>query len=258
MNTMIPFTYDSKEIRVIQDEKGNPWWVCKDICEILDYSEAASAVRILEDDEKGLHKVQTLQGEQDMLIISESGLYTLILRSNKPEAKPFRKWVTSEVLPTIRKTGSYSMPGCMKPDKSRHMLDVAREVERASRVLGATISVAKRLGLKGSRAVSKANEATFLATGFDCVKYIGINIETSGGRSELDAFINEKLNIDPEKSVSPPLLFAAFKKWRIEMELEPLGKFEFYEKITTELNIKRRRPTGSTVEVFEGIELKGE
>ncbi|MBR1602194.1 MAG: hypothetical protein IJ667_02000, partial [Synergistaceae bacterium] len=63
----------------------------------------------LDADEKGVTKCDTPGGMQDMTIVSESGLYTLIMRSNKPEAKRFRKWVTSEVLPSIRKTGSYSV-----------------------------------------------------------------------------------------------------------------------------------------------------
>lgn len=103
--TVIPFQYHSTQFRTITDEHGELWFVAKDVCEILEMK--TEQVRRLDDDEKGLRKTQTLGGEQEMVVISESGLYTLIIRSNKPEAKPFRKWVTSEVLPTIRKTGQY-------------------------------------------------------------------------------------------------------------------------------------------------------
>lgn len=94
------------QIRVI--EKNNePWFVAKDISEILEFSDASAMTRTLEDDEKGMHTIQTLGGNQEMIIINESGLYSSVLRSRKPEAKVFRKWVTSEVLPTIRKHGLY-------------------------------------------------------------------------------------------------------------------------------------------------------
>ena len=110
---IIPFQYESHEVRSMMID-GNPWFVASDVCNILDYTKAKDAIRILDDDEKGAQQMRTPGGNQTISIINESGLYTLILRSNKPEAKPFRKWVTSEVLPTIRKTGSYSL----EPERS--------------------------------------------------------------------------------------------------------------------------------------------
>ncbi len=111
MKDIIPFQFQNHELRVIIDENGNPWWVAKDACEILEHSNYRMAVEGLDDDERGVRKVYTPGGEQDMIVVTESGLYTLIIRSNKPQAKPFRKWVTSEVLPAIRKTGCYVAPG---------------------------------------------------------------------------------------------------------------------------------------------------
>ena len=101
------FNFENHQVRVVM--KGTePWWVAKDIADILDFRDAANAIRLLDEDEKGTQKVSTPGGEQEMSIISESGLYTLLMRSNKPEAKRFRKWVTSEVLPTIRRHGMYA------------------------------------------------------------------------------------------------------------------------------------------------------
>ena len=96
------------KIRVIM-RCSDPWFVAKDACDCLELTNVSKACQTLDEDEKGITKVYTLGGSQDMMLISESGLYTLIMRSNKPEAKVFRKWVTSEVLPSIRKTGSYSV-----------------------------------------------------------------------------------------------------------------------------------------------------
>ncbi|EOC0702576.1 Bro-N domain-containing protein [Salmonella enterica subsp. enterica serovar Kokomlemle] len=92
---------------------GEPWFVAKDVCNAIDID--VTQTRKLDDDERGLYSIQTLSGSQQMSIINESGLYTLILRCRdavKPGTVPhrFRKWVTNEVLPTIRKTGRYEHP----------------------------------------------------------------------------------------------------------------------------------------------------
>ena len=79
-----------------------------DVCAAIDIG--TEQIRRLDEDEKGLHLTQTLGGKQEMSVINESGLYALVLRSRKSEAKRFRKWVTSEVLPAIRKTGQYQQP----------------------------------------------------------------------------------------------------------------------------------------------------
>lgn len=86
---------------------GEPWFVAKDVCEILELGNVSQALVHLDADEKGIINVDTLGGQQKTLAITESGLYALIFRSRKPEARKFRKWVTSEVLPEIRKFGGY-------------------------------------------------------------------------------------------------------------------------------------------------------
>jgi len=162
MSNIIPFSYQEKEIRIIEDQDGNPWWVAKDVCEILDLADANKAVKNLDDDERGTTKVRTPGGEQSMIIINESGLYTLILRSNKPEAKPFRKWVTSEVLPSIRKTGSYSMPD----HEPETLVPVSKEFKAA-------VAIAKAAGLKGNQATLCANKAVKRITGVNILDIIG-------------------------------------------------------------------------------------
>tara|TARA_R110001583_G_scaffold134993_1_gene286772 strand:+ start:2176 stop:2901 length:726 start_codon:yes stop_codon:yes gene_type:complete len=103
MSNVIPFKFSTSDVRVVERD-GDPWFVAKDVSEILGYPSAPQMTRILDDDEKGMH---TLGGDQELSIISESGLFHAALKSRKPEAKPFRKWVTSEVLPSVRKTGGY-------------------------------------------------------------------------------------------------------------------------------------------------------
>lgn len=100
------FNYNDHEVRTVQKD-GEPWFVLKDVCGILSIGNVADVYARLDTDEKGVGQIDTLGGRQNMSIINESGLYNVILRSEKPEAKPFRKWVTSEVLPSIRKHGAY-------------------------------------------------------------------------------------------------------------------------------------------------------
>ena len=86
---------------------GEPWFVAKDVSGILGYRDAANLARRLDEDEKDTQKTSTPSGKQEMTIINESGLYNAVLGSTKPNAREFRKWVTGEVLPSIRKTGGY-------------------------------------------------------------------------------------------------------------------------------------------------------
>ncbi len=106
MNDIQIFQYQDQPVRTVQRD-GEPWFVLKDVCAVLGISKYRDTADRLDEDERGSARVDTLGGAQDMTIINESGLYNVILRSDKPEARPFRKWVTSEVLPSIRKTGGY-------------------------------------------------------------------------------------------------------------------------------------------------------
>ena len=107
-NEIQVWNYESSEIRTVQIN-GEPWFVLSDVCKVLELSSPHKVAERLDGDEKGRNQIPTLGGVQEMAVVNESGLYTVILRSDKPQAKPFRKWVTSEVLPSIRKHGSYSV-----------------------------------------------------------------------------------------------------------------------------------------------------
>lgn len=106
MSNIIPFDFQSNQIRVVEKD-GEPWFVAKEISSVLGYRMSSDMTRNLDDDEKGTHILRTLGGHQDLIIINESGLYSCILNSRKPEAKNFKKWVTGVVLPNIRKNGGY-------------------------------------------------------------------------------------------------------------------------------------------------------
>ncbi len=103
---LIPFRFESREVRTLLID-DQPWFVASDVSSALQYRDAFNMNRNLDDDEKGTQIVSTPGGDQEMLVISESGLYSAILRSRKAEAKRFKKWVTADVLPAIRKHGRY-------------------------------------------------------------------------------------------------------------------------------------------------------
>lgn len=103
---IIPFRFEGTEVRVL-DRNGTPLWVHADVCAVLDLGSPHKAAERLDDDEKGRTIIPTLGGPQEMTVINESGLWSLVLTSRKPAAKRFKKWITSEVIPSIRKTGGY-------------------------------------------------------------------------------------------------------------------------------------------------------
>ena len=111
--TLVPFDFEGQPVRVTTGDDGEPWFVAADVCAAMTIN--TEQTRRLDDDEKGLRTVQTPGGQQEMVSINESGLYSLILGSRKPEAKRFKRWVTHEVLPSIRKTGAYSVPRALAP-----------------------------------------------------------------------------------------------------------------------------------------------
>ena len=113
--------------------KGEPWFVAKDVCNYLELKNHRSSIALLRDSEKGVHSMDTPGGKQEMTIVNESGLYSLVFQSRKPAAQEFRYWVTSEVLPAIRKYGRYALPGT----KERQRLEVSYERKERQRWLAA-------------------------------------------------------------------------------------------------------------------------
>lgn len=107
-NNVTIYQFEQNDVRMVQ-KGGEPWFVLADLCKVLELSTPSKVSERLDQDEKGVSLIHTLGGAQKVTVVNESGMYSVILRSDKPQAKPFRKWVTSEVLPSIRKTGKYEM-----------------------------------------------------------------------------------------------------------------------------------------------------
>lgn len=102
---------------------GEPWFVAKDVCRVLGLVNSRKSTASLDDDEKGVTNSDTPGGTQELTVVNESGLYSLIFQSRKPEAKAFKKWVTSEVLPSIRKYGYYIAPETRESRRERRAIE---------------------------------------------------------------------------------------------------------------------------------------
>lgn len=131
---ILPQVFDNPEfgrLRVVKGEDGEPWFIAKDVCDALGLGRQQDSTRYLDDDEKGECLVNTPSGEQRMVTVSEAGLYSLILRSRKPEAREFKRWVTHDVLPSIRRNGGYMVA---RPDETPEQL-LARALKLADATL---------------------------------------------------------------------------------------------------------------------------
>lgn len=127
-----PFQFGTHSVRVVMID-DSPWFVALDVCEVLELGNPYSSLTLLDADEKGLQIMETLGGPQEMVTINEPGLYSLVMRSRKPQAKAFKRWVTHEVLPSIRKTGQYSAAPAIPAtyaEALRLAAEMAEQVER--------------------------------------------------------------------------------------------------------------------------------
>lgn len=114
---IIPFIFDTLPVRAVLRD-GEPWFVAADVCAVLEIVDIRQAVERLDNSERGGCTVPTPGGPQEVRAVNESGLYALIFTSRKPEAQRFRRWVTGEVLPSIRKTGGYRLDDHARPQVS--------------------------------------------------------------------------------------------------------------------------------------------
>lgn len=122
------FPATGQQIRAIVIN-GEPWFIGSDVADALGFSRARDAVRMVEDEDRAAHPVRTPGGMQQAIVINESGLYTLILRSNRPEAKAFKRWVTNDVLPQIRMTGRYEPVPQLPQTYAQALRELASKVE---------------------------------------------------------------------------------------------------------------------------------
>lgn len=122
MNELTMLNFEGKEVRHIM-LGAELWWVATDVCDILTIQNVSQALNGLDGDENLLYTLHISGQNRAVKLVNESGLYSLILKSNKPDAKRFRKWITSEVLPSIRKTGQYNVKAITKIDLAKMLIE---------------------------------------------------------------------------------------------------------------------------------------
>ena len=258
-NHVLPFRFEQQEVRVIQDEGGDPWFVAKDVCQVLDVSNVTAAVEGLDEDEKGLGKAYTLGGPQDMVTISESGLYTLIIRSNKPQARPFRRWVTHEVLPAIRKAGAYTVPA-----RASGWEVVADDWNGIGRnlSLGHRLQIAD-IAMRFTK-LAPADQPRFMAT-FKALCQSAERSRFGSGKNAVALFVKECCIVGKGFMVHPPALYAHYLTWCASFgNGRPLGRNAFYRQIRETIpGIRYARPqegkwSQSTILLFSGLGLAGD
>lgn len=237
-NNVAIFNYEQQQIRTVE-RKGEPWFVLADLCKVLDLRNQSDVSKRLDDDEKGVDSIYTLGGNQKVTIVNESGLYSVILRSDKPQAKPFRKWVTSEVLPQIRRTGTYAMGGGTKQNETLRQRNTAvREQNAKIRTAQVLLRIAERTETEYKQVLHA--RITHLLTGEYLLPLPEVNERTYSA-----AEIGERLGV------------SANKIGRIAnahgMKTEKYGKY-FYDKAkTADKQVETFRYYESAVNVFRSL-----
>ena len=192
MSNIQIFNYNSVEVRTIQND-GEPWFVLRDVCNVLGLGTPARVAERLDPDEVSqTHITDSMGRQQETTIINESGLYNVILRSDKPEAKPFRKWVTSEVLPTIRRHGMYATPDTVEkmladPDTTIKLLETIKQ-ERAARMALEAKAEADKPKVLFADAVSASHTSILVGDLAKLLRQNGVEI----GQNRLFSFLREK------------------------------------------------------------------
>ncbi len=138
------YKFKENPVRIVMDEKGEPWFVAKDICDVLGFTNPTMALKKLPKDNLNLIEVHDASGRLRLSnIINEPGMYMLVLRSDKPQAKEFQYWVTHEVLPSIRKTGSYSNKPMTQLDIIQQAIDILKNHDQRVTICETEITTLK-------------------------------------------------------------------------------------------------------------------
>lgn len=173
------FDYNQKQVRTVVKD-GEPWFVAKDVCEVLELVRQQDSTRYLDEDEKRECLLNTPGGNQEMVIVSESGLYSLILKSRKPEAKQFKRWITHEVIPSIRKNGAYMTPITLEsaisnPDFAIGLLTNLKEEQEKRRSLESKMKEDEPFTIFG-KSIATSNDSINLGTFAKLINNAGIKL----------------------------------------------------------------------------------
>lgn len=185
MSELQRFSFQGVEVRTIFAD-GETWFVLNDLCRVLDVANPRNTASRISPQDKGVRRVDTLGGGQNMTVVNESGMYDVVLESRKPQARAFRRWVTSEVLPAIRRTGSYAQS---EPPMSGAELMAAAVVE-AQKVLVQREERIRELEPKAAAWASLASVGGDLSVS-EAAKVLSRDPDISIGRQRLFDFLED-------------------------------------------------------------------
>lgn len=250
---LVPFAFGENLVRSMLDEAGDPWFVAKDVCRVLEIEKYRDAVARLDEDERGSVLVDTLGGPQQMATISESGLYSLVFRSRKPEARAFSKWVRAEVLPTLRRTGTYTMPNAASGSGRYAMPDIPE-------MYGLKPGLRQRVwqdALQTARLDDAGSEAA-VAWFRQLCRMMTAGYVPSGGAEEdtrrIVQFAEEKCRADEHGRVNATRLYDAFTAWWCGKFDEPVPSQHIFGRVMPTRFARRKRGGKS---VYFGLCLNG-
>lgn len=186
MNEMMVFNFDSKQVRTRSSDDSEVWFSLTDVCSALDINNVSDADKRIDDMYKDdFDTIDGIGRRATMRFVNEFGLYELIFTSRKEEAKKFKKWVVTEVLPSIRKTGSYSFN---------------QPIDKAQVTFNALKKVSEDFGLVGNQALLSANKATKMITGYDFQSILQIELKNVKQERWLTPTqLGKHFNLSPQK-----------------------------------------------------------
>lgn len=258
MPNLVPFAFEDNLVRSCLDENGEPWFVAKDVCRVLGIENNRDAISSLDEDEK--ITVANPDGNpragipHQYTLISESGLYALIFRSRKPQARAFSKWVRAEVLPALRTSGHYETPGyrermeqyrsdsAPQPEAARYLRPAMRE-----RLLSSAIQTAKMCGNTDPAFVDGlyARYCVMVAGDVQSAADRDASPETPLHREEQAAlvhrFVKERCTVARGMKKSATRLYAAFREWWQGQTATPPASQRLFGMILKEYFPSRRR-----------------
>jgi len=251
MNDLQVFKFENEEVRVVM-KNGEPWFVAKDVCDILGLDQPGNSMRNFPDNEKGMYTIHTLGGKQEMLIVNEPGLYRLVFQSRKPEAEAFKTLVFTEVLPTIRKTGTYTVPG--------------REEKPLKEPSAAKIKEIRMAHSKGVVTVNEYRQKAFNLPPFEIDAPLEVPnpgkrttappVEKIRPSDELIKFVDENIEFTGN-SENFIRLSDAYERYARQVE-KPLSRFTFTYTLRGSFNLlcRQKKLGGYPTSVFLGCKFK--
>jgi prophage antirepressor-like protein len=207
MSALVRFDFERQPVRVL-DRGGETWFVGRDVCAALGHRNSRDSLKRIPDDEKGVANTDTLGGNQEMVIISEAGLYRLVLTSRSPAAERFKSWVVRDVLPAIRRTGAYALPAANDDGPDDDALDFESDDGRAS--ILARLAFVRHAGRTFGR---HAAQEAWRRVGLPDIAPAAAALYVPGPDPDLDGWRRARLLAMPGHTTRSQILYQDYERW---------------------------------------------